>query len=74
MWFYRGGTRTLIAHWFDPGAEASLCTRLKPDVKGVAWRHPMHDQHIPQCRHCNDRLAARKMNLPGVKDKGGVDP
>ena len=50
----------------------SLCQRLKPDAKGVAWRHPMHDQHIPQCRHCNDRIAARKLKTAaGVTSKGG---
>jgi hypothetical protein len=61
MWFYRGtsGKKT-IAHWFDPGAETSLCGRLKPDQAGVAWRHPVHDQHVSQCRHCYDKLAERK--------------
>ncbi len=72
MWFYRGA-RKPVAHWVDPGAEASLCGRLKPDRRGVAWRHPLHDQHVPQCRHCQDKLRERKPS-GGVKNEGGVDP
>lgn len=72
MWFYRGGTRKLIAHWFDPAAIASLCQRLKPDSRGVAARHPLHDQHIPQCQLCKDRIAARKKVATPVPPPVGV--
>jgi hypothetical protein len=59
-WFYRGASKIPTAHWFDPGAEVSLCTKLRPDSKGVAWRHPVHDQHIGQCKLCHEKLSARK--------------
>jgi hypothetical protein len=76
MWFYRG-SRKPVAHWFDPAATISLCKQLKPGKSGVAWRHPIHDQHVPQCRHCKSKLRERKTSpdpsLPtGVKDEGGI--
>jgi hypothetical protein len=72
-WFYRGSKKPL-AHWFDPGAEVSLCKMLKPDLRGVAWRHPQHDRHVPRCTHCASKLNARSTSIdppPGVKDEGG---
>lgn len=75
MWFYKG-SRKPIAHWFDPAAETSLCKRLKPDARGVAARHPLHDRHVPQCQLCKDKLNERKSPPPvpdGVKNVGGID-
>lgn len=75
MWFYRG-SRKPVAHWFDPAAMASLCGHLRPDARGVAARHPLHDQHVPQCRHCKVKLTERKGPPPepsGVKNIGGLD-
>jgi|HubBroStandDraft_2_1064218.scaffolds.fasta_scaffold496595_1 hypothetical protein len=74
-WFYRGGGKRPVAHWFDPTAEDSLCTRLKPDRRGVALRHPQHDRHIPKCTHCEMKLATRTIPPEsGVKAEGGHAP
>jgi hypothetical protein len=58
-WFYRGA-RKLVAHWFDPGAAASLCERVDLEKGAVVWRHPKHDRHVPVCAHCQAKLDARK--------------
>jgi hypothetical protein len=61
-----------MAHWFESGADASICGRLKPDRRGAVWRHPTHDRHVTMCAHCQAKLKDRKTTeVPEGVDDGG---
>ena len=50
-WFYKGKSgATPVAHWIFHVEEVPACGRLKPSW--FVWRHHIHDQHIPKCKHC----------------------